>query len=215
VTDRWVLVRLYETIRRATRATDEYEFASAKAEVERFFWADFADNYLELVKFRLYGSEAPDDHGRARSNAQYVLQHVLKSVLAMLAPFPPHITEEIYQTGFSQLDGRRSVHLSSWPEAPEAWKSEAALRQGRTVLEVTDELRKWKSERQLGVAAPLKLVRIGVEPDAAEALAGARLDLRSVTRANAIEIAAVTGLDVPRVEVEQLDPGNGTTVGKS
>jgi valyl-tRNA synthetase len=201
-TDRWLLARLHETIRRATRAMDEYEFASAKAEVERFFWADFADNYLELVKFRLYGSEAPDVDGTARANAQYVLYHTLRSVIGMFAPFLPHITDEIYLIGFSGVDGHQSIHVSLWPVAPEAWKSEAALREGRNVLDVTEEVRKWKSERQLGMSAPLRVVRIEVEPRAAQALVSASLDLRSVTRASEIEIAAVTGVDQPRVGVE-------------
>ena len=143
---------------------EEYEFASAKAEVERFFWSDFADNYLELVKFRLYGSESPDVDGSARANAQYVLYHTLKSVIAMFAPFLPHITEEIYLLGFAELDGGESVHLSPWPVALDAWQSDAALRQGRNVLGITEEVRKWKSERQLGMSAPLKVVRIEVEP---------------------------------------------------
>jgi valyl-tRNA synthetase len=210
-TDRWLLARLHETIRRATHAMDEYEFASAKAEVERFFWADLADNYLELVKFRLYGTEAVDESGTGKSNAQYVLYHTLKSVIAMLAPFLPHITEEIYVTGFSSVDGSRSVHLSQWPEALDAWKSDSALREGRSVLDVTEGIRKWKSERQLGMSAPLNVVRIEVEPAAAEALAGASLDLRSVTRANEIEIAAVSGLDLPRIHVVQTDRPNGVT----
>jgi valyl-tRNA synthetase len=180
---------------------DEYEFATAKGEVERFFWADFADNYLELVKFRLYGGEAPDLDGSARANAQYVLYHTLKSVMGMLAPFLPHITDEIYRLGFSEVDGHPSVHASRWPVAHEAWQSEVALRQGRNVLGVTDEVRKWKSERQLGMSAPLKVVRIEVEPSAAQALAGASLDLRSVTRAGEIEIAAVSGVEQPRVGV--------------
>jgi len=210
-TDRWLLARLHETIRRATRAMEEYEFASAKAEVERFFWADLADNYLELVKFRLYGTEAVDETGIGKSNAQYVLYHALKSVTAMFAPFLPHISEEIYRVGFSAVDGCKSVHLSRWPEAVEAWRSDSALREGRSVLDVTEEIRKWKSERQLGMSAPLKVVRIEAEPAAAEALAGASLDLRSVTRANDIEIAAIAGLELPRIEVVQLDGPNGVS----
>jgi valyl-tRNA synthetase len=53
-TDRWLLSRLHETITRVTADLDEYEFAAGKAEVERFFWTDLCDNYLELAKFRLY-----------------------------------------------------------------------------------------------------------------------------------------------------------------
>ena len=79
------------------------------------------------------------------------------------------------------------------------------------MLDVTEEIRKWKSERQLGMSAPLKVVRIEAEPAAAEALAGASLDLRSVTRANDIEISAVAGLELPRVHVVQLEGPNGVS----
>jgi valyl-tRNA synthetase len=203
-TDRWLLARLHETVRRTTTAMDEYEFASAKAEVERFFWSDVADNYLELVKFRLYGTEAVDSDGSARSNAQYVLYHTLRSVITMFAPFVPHITEEIFQAGFAALEGASSVHVAAWPHAPDAWRSDDALRDGRAMLNVTEEVRRWKSERQLGMAAPLAVVRIEAEPQVAAALAGASLDLRSVTRADEIEIAAGYGPDLPRVVVDQL-----------
>jgi valyl-tRNA synthetase len=133
-----------------------------------------------------------------------VLYHTLKSVMGMLAPFVPHITDEIFSIGFGAIEGHTSVHVSPWPVALDAWQSDTALRQGRNVLGVTEEVRKWKSERQLGMSAPLKVVRIEVEPAAAEALAGASLDLRSVTRAGEIEIAAVTGVELPRIDVEAV-----------
>ncbi|MGH2366642.1 MAG: valine--tRNA ligase, partial [Chloroflexota bacterium] len=46
-TDRWLLARLHEVVRRTTAAMEAYEFATAKSEVERFFWSDLCDNYLE------------------------------------------------------------------------------------------------------------------------------------------------------------------------
>jgi valyl-tRNA synthetase len=64
-TDRWLLARLYEVVRRATQAMDEYEFAVAKSETERFFWTDFCDNYLELIKLRLYGAAGGAGNGQA------------------------------------------------------------------------------------------------------------------------------------------------------
>ena len=54
------------------------------------------------------------------------------------------------------------------------------------------------------MSAPLKVVRIEVEPAAADALEGASLDLRSVTRANEIKIVAVTGVEQPRVDVDGM-----------
>ena len=207
-TDRWLLARLYETVRRATRAMDEYEFASAKAEVERFFWADFADNYLELIKRRLYGGDAMDgEDPESRSHAQYVLFCTMKYVLQMLAPFLPHITDEIYQHGFSELDGVSSIHVSTWPTAPEAWQSDRALRDGRVLIEVAEEVRRWKSERQLSLGVALGAIHVEVEPEVAAALAGATGDLRCVTRANDVKIAAVDGQAQPRVLVEPLVNG--------
>ncbi|TMC96835.1 MAG: valine--tRNA ligase, partial [Chloroflexi bacterium] len=56
-TDRWLLSRLARTIAGATAELDRYEYTAARAEIDRFFWSDLCDNYLELAKARLY-SEA-------------------------------------------------------------------------------------------------------------------------------------------------------------
>jgi valyl-tRNA synthetase len=206
-TDRWLLARLHETVRRATQSMEEYEFASAKAEVERFFWADLADNYLELVKRRLYNDddESEGDSTATRSHAQYVLFHALKSVIQMFAPFLPHITEEIYLAGFSEVDRSGSVHVSRWPSPPDSWRSDAALLEGRALLDVTEEVRRWKGERQLGVGTPLEVVRVECEPELADALSGAVRDLRSVTRAARVEIASTAGVQGVRLTVSPLN----------
>ncbi len=71
-TDLWLLARLHTVIRRATTAMEEYEFAAAKTEVERFFWTDLCDNYLEMIKFRLYGdAEGAEGAQAGREGARY------------------------------------------------------------------------------------------------------------------------------------------------
>jgi valyl-tRNA synthetase len=119
-TDRWLLARLYEVVRRATQAMDEYEFAVAKAETERFFWTDFCDNYLELIKLRLYGAAGGAGNGQAGADAagaRYVLSQALPALLKLLAPFVPHIAEAVYLGGVAPLDAGAapSVHLARWP----------------------------------------------------------------------------------------------------
>ena len=52
--DRWILARLDDLTVKVTAAFDDYEYASAKSEIEAFFWHDLADNYLEMAKQRLY-----------------------------------------------------------------------------------------------------------------------------------------------------------------
>jgi valyl-tRNA synthetase len=184
-TDRWLLARLAETIERATASMEGYELAAAKAEVERFFWGDLCDNYLEMVKGRLY-----DPSAAGRDGARYALGQALPCVLKLLAPSMPHVTEAIYLDGFAAGEGRSSVHLSGWPEAPPGWHDAEALRVGAALVGVAEAARRWKAERKLSVASPLGSLVVRCRPDLASGVEAAGPDLRSVTRAGLIEVRA-------------------------
>jgi valyl-tRNA synthetase len=207
LTDRWLLVSLNETIRRVGAALADYEFRSAKDETERFFWTDLCDNYLELVKFRLYG-EAEGTSAPGRDAARYVLYQALLSVLKLLAPFLPFITDELYRVAFAERDpGVTSIHRSSWPEQERRWQDGGALADGRLLLEVVEAVRRHKSERHLSMATELEAVTITCRGDAVAALQGAELDLRSVTRARQVRaIVGPSGADDLNVVVEGIAP---------
>lgn len=201
-TDRWLLSRLHSVIGRATSAMEEYEFAAARAEVERFFWTDFCDNYLEMVKFRLYNDEG--DSGKPdRDAARYTLSHALLAVLKLLAPFMPHITDEVYRLGFAGADGASSIHVSRWPEAPKSWDSAGAEAVGQSILQVVDTVRRWKADRQLSVGAPVSLLRLTCPPALEAALKSAALDLHSVTRAEQVEFIPAAEGSPLQVEIEE------------
>jgi valyl-tRNA synthetase len=185
-TDRWLLARLAATIRRATALLDEYEFAAARAEVERFFWADLCDNYLELVKFRLYGDAGASE--AERDGARHTLFHALLAVLKLFAPYLPHVTEEIYLAGFAAAAGAPSIHRSSWPVSNPGWESAEVERSGQALLDVIEAVRHWKAERQLSVGAPIALLTIRCPEELQSALVSVLIDLRSVTRANQIDL---------------------------
>jgi len=202
-TDRWLLARLHAVIRRATAAMDDYEFAAAKAEVERFFWADLCDNYLEMVKFRLYGDAAGAEGDEAsREGVRYTLYAALLGVVKLLAPVMPFITDAVYGAGFAESDGAASVHVARWPQAPNAWASADAEAAGAAILEVAEAVRRWKAERQLSVGAPVTTVRLSCPSHLHGALTGAVLDLRSVTRAAHIELREGPTLEVTVVAQE-------------
>jgi valyl-tRNA synthetase len=191
-TDRWLLARLAETIDRATTDLDGYEYASARAEAERFFWADLCDNYLEMVKGRLYDRSAGYDA------AGYTLRHALAAVLQLLAPTLPHATEAIWRAGF----GRGSIHTSSWPVAEPSWRDPAALRVGEALVAVAEAARRWKADRKLSVAAPLASIEIACPEPLVAPLREAEPDLRSVTRAARVHVhradelaVAIRGVD--------------------
>ncbi|MFH1365447.1 MAG: valine--tRNA ligase [archaeon] len=110
-TDELFLLKMNELIEIATSSFKEYEYSRAKLEAEKFFWQIFCDNYLEIIKDRIYNSK-----GDKKISAQYTLYHSLLCLLKLFAPITPFITEEIYQNYFFKKEKEKSIHISSWPE---------------------------------------------------------------------------------------------------
>ncbi|MEK6918002.1 MAG: valine--tRNA ligase [Nanoarchaeota archaeon] len=109
--DKIFLDKLFEMVNGATKAFSEYEYSKAKSDIEGFFWKMFCDNYLEIVKRRVYQGK-----GDEKISAQYTLYVSLLTILKIISPITPFITEEIYQTHFKKLEKDKSIHISKWPE---------------------------------------------------------------------------------------------------
>ena len=90
VKDRWILSRLATVTQQTTDALSEYRYADAAKALYGFAWDEFCSFYVEMVKARL-GDEA------LRPTAQRVLAHVLDTLLRLLHPMIPFVTEEIWQ----------------------------------------------------------------------------------------------------------------------
>ena len=103
-TDTWILARLQETIVVMRNYLDKYEYGLAKIHFEDFFWKDFCDNYLEMVKVRLYKPELFENGEEKKLAAQWTLYQVYYAIIRLIAPYTPHIAEEIYQDYFKQFE---------------------------------------------------------------------------------------------------------------
>jgi valyl-tRNA synthetase len=182
-TDRWLLSALSRTISFATRELQENDYASARSEVERFFWSDLCDNYLELVKARLYGEAQ-----LARDAARWTLYHALLAVLKLLAPYIPYVTEEIYQALFRSTEGAISIHCSKWPQAKTAWIDANAEAAGKALLEILREVRRYKAEHSLSVGAKLDILQVYAHTSIYSAMQQSHIDMQSATRADKIAI---------------------------
>jgi valyl-tRNA synthetase len=162
---------------------ESYDYASAKSEVETFFWTELADNYLEMIKQRLYDPGHPQ-----REAARYCLYRALLVILKLLAPFLPYVTEEIYQGLIASLDGATSIHNSKWPEPIPELEDEEAERFGQVLVEVATGVRRFKSEHNLPLGTePLQLQLATFDAHTFQLLQQASADLSSVTRALHIE----------------------------
>ena len=127
--DRWVLVRLRRAVEGVTRALGDYNPSLAIGTAREFFWTEFCDWYLELVKPRLR-DERYDERAAA------VLACVLDQVLRLFHPFVPFITEELW-ANLGRLHPRRGVDVelaggelligAAWPRPVPAWNDPATL----------------------------------------------------------------------------------------
>ena len=187
--DLWVLARLQRLIRDTTEAFKSYNYSSAKSDVEDFLWNDFADNYLEMAKFRLYGEE-----GATRTAARYALHRVLTALVKLLAPILPHVTEAVYREVLAGTDRAGSLHRLSWPVADQGLISEEAETNGVLLVRIAGAVRRFKTGLNLSPGAPLALLELAADSTRQAALLeAARADLLSITRA--ARVAVVSGLD--------------------
>ncbi len=148
--DRWLLSKLNRLVETTTKELDGYQFDSTFKAIRGFAWEVLADNYLELVKGRLYGDK-PED----RRAAQYVLYKTISTLSLLLAPFTPFFAEELYSR-FSN----ESVHTQAWPSVDESLVSEEAEAAGELIKEITSEVRRYKSDLGMALNAPLKKIEI-------------------------------------------------------
>lgn len=156
--DMWILSKLNTVIRESTENFDKYEYSKAKTMTEQFFWGDFCDNYLEMVKDRLYKKESKDEE--SRNAALFTLHTVLLNSLKLLGPFTPHVTEDIYQKLFREDEGTVSLHVSSWPVADPSWDDAESLRLGNLAENIVSALRQYKNSHNMAQNAAISKVTL-------------------------------------------------------
>ena len=149
--DRWLMARLADAVCDVTAALEDSQFDKALKSIREYSWDVLADNYIELVKGRLYARDA------SRDGACRALHTALDVLCRMMAPFTPYFAEECY----SYL-GQGSVHASSWPD-PGTNDQEARIL-GDLFVRIVAELRRYKHEKGLALNAPMGRVAVFSSP---------------------------------------------------
>jgi valyl-tRNA synthetase len=203
--DRAFVARLRVLVERVTGLYREFEFAHALQETESFFWRDFTDTYLELVKIR-----ARDAAG---GSAIAALRLGLDVLLRLFAPVLPYITEEVWSWAFAGERDQPSIHGAPWPTAAELatipppadatcfdvavaclaavnkGKSEGGVSVGRGVRTVTVK------------ANPATIARLA--PVAADVMASARVEQHAFLEAPALADGTFEMTDLTFVEAAE------------
>ncbi len=189
-TDNWILARLQETISTMRIYLDKYEYGLAKLHFEDFFWKDFCDNYLEMVKVRLYKPELFENWEEKKLAAQWTLYQVYYAIIRLIAPYMPHVTEEIYQDYFKQFESLESVNITKYPDIDDYIKTddkEKIKSDFNLFLEIVESVRKYKTEKQISMWAELEKLIIKWPKDYLDIVKKYTDDLIGVTKAKNIE----------------------------
>ncbi|MFA0888769.1 MAG: valine--tRNA ligase [Synergistales bacterium] len=156
--DRWILARLDEVIGETTRYLDGYFFGEAAKLLYDFVWGELCDWYLEMAKPALKGEE-----GALRKEAtQGVLCRVFESVLKLLHPFIPFLTEELWQA-FS-FSGK-SLQEERWPEPFGKEKDRACIEEMAAFQQAVRAIRNLRAEAHLNPQKTAPLVRAALRED--------------------------------------------------
>jgi valyl-tRNA synthetase len=128
--DRWILSRLQQVIGDVDANVEAFDFAKACETLYHFAWDEFCDWYLELAKV---------------TPAPRVLGEVLDTVLRLLHPFVPFVTDELW----TALTGGSSVMVAQWPMASESLEDAAAVEEIASLQRLVTEVRRFRSDQGL------------------------------------------------------------------
>jgi valyl-tRNA synthetase len=153
--ERWILTRLSQVSEEVINALDEYRFNDAAGLCYQFVWHEFCDWYLEMVKQKLYGEEES-----LKQRSRFVLQKALMTVLKLLHPFMPFVTEDLWQ----RLPGSvGSIMIAEFPTGSDFHRDEKALREMDLLISIITGIRNIRGEMNI---PPAKRVDVFIEaPD--------------------------------------------------
>jgi valyl-tRNA synthetase len=158
VEDRWLLSRLATVTKTVTAALGDYRYSDAAKALYDFAWNEFCSFYVEMVKGRL-------QEPASRVPAQRVLTHALDTLLRLLHPMIPFITEEVWQLlgqaarerGLSDSKpAAESIMIAPWPEADAARQDEQIEARFARFQDVLGGLREVRSRQNIPPKTPLK-----------------------------------------------------------
>jgi valyl-tRNA synthetase len=192
--DSWIWARVQQLVHDVERLFQAYQYGEAGRQIYEFFWSEFADWYVEIAKDQM-------KNDGTRGQTASTLARVLDIALRLLHPFTPFVTEELWgHLRESLLDSPLAALTSDWPEAlivapwpepreEEGWEAEK-IRDFVLVQEIVRSIRNFWAEHNL-------------LPSGSTQAAFSAGQFTELLRAQAPVIAALTGLDAARLQIEE------------
>ncbi len=155
---KWLLHEFSQTIISYRQLFEKYEYTHALENVEKFFWNNFCDNYLELIKDQIFN---PDKYSEEiREATLFTMYEVCFGLLQLFAPFIPYITETLYLKLFKDKEHCNSIHATILDEKRFLHSDQESANLINNVIEIISKVRKLKTENQLSLKTELSILRL-------------------------------------------------------
>jgi valyl-tRNA synthetase len=206
IADRWIISRLNRTALDVNKALDKYEFHTAVSLLYHFFWDDFCDWYIELVKDEITSETVNTSRDAARSRILTILEQALR----LLHPFMPYLTEELWQKlpGVSNemhnaayRSAERTIMLADFPRGDENLIDERAESEMQAVIDVISKIRNIRAEMQI---KPSDKPTIHIAANAENQMIFAQNEAQILKLARAKNLVLDGKLDVPRASAKAV-----------
>ena len=150
LSDRWILSSFQKIVKNVELNLERFKVNDSLNIIYQFFWHDYCDWYLELIKKRLY-----DEDSDARKAAISIASYIIKETMSLMHPFIPFITEEVWQS--FKKDGEDSIVIANWTEARDNYIDDASENEMIFIQELIGAIRTIRAEMNVppGKSAPL------------------------------------------------------------
>jgi len=156
--EKWITAKLNETIADVTRSLDEYRFNDASAAIYNFIWHEYCDWYLEISKPALYDKISPEQ----KHATQRTMKEVFGTMMQLLHPFMPFVTEELWQA--LHASDENSIMVSKFPVVS-ADEDKTAENEMETLMAIITSIRNIRGEMRIPPSHKLKaLISVIDEP---------------------------------------------------
>ena len=183
--DQWIVSRFNTVTKEVTENLDKFELGMAVSKLYDFIWDGFCDWYIELAKRPLTGGDEA-----AAQNTRQVLVWVLTNTLALLHPFMPFVTEEIWQSLPHQGE---ALIVAPWPEYEEGRAFPQAEAEMKKVMELITAVRTRRSEMNV---PPSKKAHLAIEAADTAAFEAEKEAIARLAYCSGVEVAQ----SVPQAE---------------
>ena len=193
--DRWILGSFQKMEKGFIKYLDDYEVGLALNHLEKFFW-NFCDNYIEIVKHRLY---RPEEFGQeARYSGQKTVYTILYKLLQDFSIFFPFITEEIYQELYHEA---KSIHLTEIK--PLEFNFESEVKNGDMIIDIISQARGEKTNNNVSLKTPIKNLELSLDSELKDAIDSSIKDFKATLFIQKLNIQATPDeFKINKIELE-------------